>query len=89
MQRIDGSTPARREALQALLRRDALEECVQEQAAVRAIIADVRDTDAIERAREVALGWIDEARRLLAMCSDDVERDLLEEVARSVVDRFA
>ncbi len=60
-----------------------------DEAAVAQVIADVRGTDAIERAREVALGWIDEARRLLATCSEDVERDLLEEVARSVVDRFA
>jgi geranylgeranyl pyrophosphate synthase len=59
------------------------------EAAVAQVIADVRDTGAIERAREVALGSIDEARRLLATCSDDVERDLLEEVASSVVDRFA
>ena len=58
-------------------------------AALRAVIAEVRATGAIERARSVALGFIDEARRTLATCSDDVERDLLEEVARSVVDRFS
>ena len=58
-------------------------------AAVAAVIAEVGATGAIERAREVAVGSIDEARRALATCSDDVERDLLEEVARSVVDRFA
>ena len=58
-------------------------------AAVAEVIAEVRATGAVERAREVALGSIDEARRVLATCSDDVERDLLEEVARSVVDRFS
>jgi geranylgeranyl pyrophosphate synthase len=56
---------------------------------VAAIISDVRATGAIERARETALASIDEARRVLTACSDDVERDLLEEVARSVVDRFS
>jgi len=57
--------------------------------AVAEVIAEVRATGAVERAREVALGSIDEARRVLATCSDDVERVLLEEVARSVVDRFS
>jgi geranylgeranyl pyrophosphate synthase len=60
-----------------------------DEAAVSALIAEVRATGAPERARGVALGYIDEARRTLATCSDDVERDLLEEVARSVVDRFS
>ncbi len=57
--------------------------------AVAEVIVEVRATGAVERAREVALNSIDEARRVLATCSDDVERDLLEEVARSVVDRFS
>jgi geranylgeranyl pyrophosphate synthase len=57
--------------------------------AVAGVIAEVRASGAIERAREVALGSIDEARRMLATCADDVERELLEEVARSVVDRFS
>jgi geranylgeranyl pyrophosphate synthase len=60
-----------------------------DEAAVAAVIVEIRDTGAIERARDVALGFIDAARRTLATCSDDVERDLLEEVARSVVDRFS
>jgi geranylgeranyl pyrophosphate synthase len=60
-----------------------------DEAAIAALIAEVRATGAIERAREVALGSIDEARRQLATCSDDVERDLLGEVASAVVDRFA
>ena len=59
-----------------------------DEVAVAAVIAEVRSTGAIERAREVALASIDEAWRTLETCSDDVERDLLAEVARSVVDRF-
>ncbi len=52
------------------------------------IIAEVRAAGALERARGVALGYIDEAQRALDRGADDVERDLLEEMARSVVDRF-
>mgnify|MGYP000964299242 FL=1 len=59
-----------------------------DETAVAAVIADVRATGAIERARDVAIRSIEEARRLLQTASDDVERDLLEEVARAVVDRF-
>ncbi len=58
-------------------------------AAVAAVIAGVRASGAIDRAREAALGSIAEARRVLATCSEGVELDLLEQVASSVVDRYA
>ncbi|HOT23246.1 MAG TPA: polyprenyl synthetase family protein [Thermoleophilia bacterium] len=60
-----------------------------DEAGVAALIAEVRATGAIARARATATGFIERAQRLLSACSDDVERDLLGEVARSVVDRYA
>ncbi len=44
---------------------------------------------AIERARETALAFMDEARSRLADCPGGVERELLDELAGSVVDRYS
>ena len=44
---------------------------------------------ALERARAVALGYIEQARTVLAGCSGPVERGLLEQVAAQVVDRYS
>jgi geranylgeranyl pyrophosphate synthase len=58
-------------------------------AGVAEVIAVVRVGGAVPRARAQALAYVDGAREALAACGDDLERDLLEEVARSVVDRFS
>jgi geranylgeranyl pyrophosphate synthase len=58
-------------------------------AAVAAVIAAVLGSDALPRARAVALRYIEQARAVLAGCPDTVERELLDEVAAQVVDRYS
>jgi geranylgeranyl pyrophosphate synthase len=53
------------------------------------VIAAVRACGAVARARAVAVGYIEQARRALAQCDDAVERDLLAELAGRVVDRYS
>jgi geranylgeranyl pyrophosphate synthase len=53
------------------------------------ILRAVADTGALQRARDDALRYIDDARAVLAACPDDVERGLLEQVAAQVVDRYS
>lgn len=57
--------------------------------ALEAVLAEVKRSGALERARGVALGYIGEARTVLDVCPDLVERELLNEVAARVVDRFS
>jgi geranylgeranyl pyrophosphate synthase len=49
----------------------------------------VAGSGALERARAVALGYIEQARSVLSGCPGAVERDLLEQVAAQVVDRYS
>ena len=58
-------------------------------AEVATVLETVAGSGALARARTVALGYIEEARRVLASCPDLVERDLLAEVAAQVVDRYS
>jgi geranylgeranyl pyrophosphate synthase len=58
-------------------------------AGVARVLAEVAAAGALERARAVALGYIEEARTVLAACPDLVERDLLAQVAARVVDRYS
>jgi geranylgeranyl pyrophosphate synthase len=44
---------------------------------------------ALQRARSAALGYIEQAQSVLAGCRGAVERDLLEQVAAQVVDRYS
>lgn len=53
------------------------------------VIAAVRACGAVERARAVAVGYIEQARQALDQCDDGVERDLLAELAGRVVDRYS
>ena len=55
---------------------------------VATVLQTVAGSGALARARGVALGYIEEARRVLAACPDFVERELLAEVAAQVVDRY-
>ena len=57
--------------------------------AVQAIIADVRATGALEQAREYALAHIAAAREELGRLPDEVDKQLLSEVAGAVVDRYS
>jgi len=56
---------------------------------VASVLAMVAASGALTRACGVALGYIEEARRVLGTCPDTVERDLLVEVAAQVVDRYS
>ncbi len=58
-------------------------------AEVATVLAAVAASGALARARAVALGYIEEAHRVLGACPDLVERDLLAEVAAQVVDRYS
>jgi geranylgeranyl pyrophosphate synthase len=57
--------------------------------AVGGILVDVERCGALEGARAVALGYIEQARMVLDACPDLVERELLNEVAARVVDRYS
>jgi len=56
---------------------------------VATVLETVAASGALARARGVALGYIEEARRVLGSCPDLVERDLLAEVAAQVADRYS
>ena len=56
--------------------------------AVATVLGAVAECGALERARGVALRYIEEARSVLAACPDTVERELLAQVAEQVVDRY-
>jgi geranylgeranyl pyrophosphate synthase len=56
---------------------------------VQAVLRMVAATGALEDARTVALRYIGEAREVLAASPGVVERELLDEVAAQVVDRYS
>ena len=56
---------------------------------VTAVLALVAGSGALQRARTVALGYIEQAREVLNACPGPVERDLLGQVAAMVVDRYS
>ena len=56
---------------------------------VATVLRAVADCGALERARGVALRYIEEARSVLTTCPDAVERELLVQVAEQVVDRYS
>lgn len=58
-------------------------------AEVETVLTAVADTGALQRARDDALRYIEDARAVLAACPDTVERALLEQVAAQVVDRYS
>lgn len=58
-------------------------------ATVAAVLAAVTASDALRRAREVAMGYIGAAQAHLAACPEGVERDLLSQVALEVVRRYS
>jgi len=70
--------------LAEILRRPSLSD-----AEVETVLTAVADTGALQRARDDALRYIEDARAVLAACPDTVERALLEQVAAQVVDRYS
>jgi geranylgeranyl pyrophosphate synthase len=73
-----------RPGLGALLARDEIDDDD-----VDSILEDVVRCGALEGARAVALGYIEQARTILDACPNLVERELLNEVAARVVDRYS
>jgi len=57
--------------------------------AVAVVLRIVASSGSLERARAVALGYIEQARTVLSACPDSVERELLAQVAAQVVDRYS
>lgn len=53
------------------------------------VVDEVRRCGALDRAREAALGYVAAARERLAACPDDIEKDLLSQLAGRVVDRYS
>ena len=66
-----------------------LERCRDDEAVLAEVLDQVVASGGIERARELALGFMDEARRRLAECPGGFERELLDELAGSLVDRYS
>jgi geranylgeranyl pyrophosphate synthase len=56
---------------------------------VTAAIDGVTGSDALQRARAVALGYIEQARAVLGTCPDVVDKALLAQVATRVIDRYS
>ena len=73
-----------RPGLGALLARAAIDD-----SDVDVVLAEVGRCGALEGARAVALGYIEQARMVLDACPALVERALLTEVAARVVDRYS
>lgn len=60
----------------------------KDEASVADVVDAVRHCGALDQAREVALGYIAQARDHLSACCDEVEKDLLSDLAGRVVDRY-
>jgi geranylgeranyl pyrophosphate synthase len=73
-----------RPELAGLLARPGLDD-----AGVARVLGEVAGSGALARARDVALGYIEQARTVLAACPDPIEHGLLAQVAERVVDRYS
>lgn len=60
----------------------------KDEAGVAQVVRRVRESGALQRAREAALAFLAMALERLDACRGDVEKDLLREVAGRVVDRY-
>jgi len=65
-----------------------LEHCTDDEAVLDGVVADVVESGGVERARKLALDYLQDARGRLATCRGGFERELLNELAGSVVDRY-
>jgi len=66
-----------------------LQRCADDEACLADVVSEVGASGALERAREIALSYSAQAQRVLAACAADAEKDLLRELADSVVDRYS
>ena len=62
--------------------------CRDNETCLEGVVDDVLASGAIERARGTALEYVADARRRLADCPSGFERELLDELAGSLVDRY-
>jgi geranylgeranyl pyrophosphate synthase len=65
-----------------------LERCTGDETILEGVVADVVASGGVERARKLALDYLEDARGRLASCRGGFERELLNELAGSVVDRY-
>ena len=63
--------------------------CRDNETCLEGVLDDVLAGDSIERARAMALDFVDDARGRLADCPSGFERELLDELAGSLVDRYS
>ena len=63
--------------------------CRDNATCLEGVLDDVLASGAIERARGMALDFMNEARRRLADCPSGFERELLDELAGSMVERYS
>jgi len=66
-----------------------LERCRDDETELAGVLDEVLASDGTERARAIALQFMDEARRRLAECPGGFERELLDELAASLMDRYS
>ncbi|HMK92663.1 MAG TPA: polyprenyl synthetase family protein [Thermoleophilia bacterium] len=66
-----------------------LEGCRHDETSLAGVLDEVLASGGAERAREIALQFMDEARRRLADCPGGFERELLDELAVSLMDRYS
>jgi geranylgeranyl pyrophosphate synthase len=63
--------------------------CRENATCLEGVVDDVLASGSIERARGMALDFMNEARRRLADCPSGFEHELLDELAASMVDRYS
>ncbi len=63
--------------------------CRDNETCLEGVVDDVLASGSIERARALALEFVDDARGRLADCPSGFERELLDELAGSLVDRYS
>jgi len=63
--------------------------CRDNETCLEGVLDDVLASGSIERARAMALEFVDDARGRLAECPSGFERELLDELAGSLVDRYS
>lgn len=66
-----------------------LQRCARDEDCLAGVVRDVVASGALEQARAVAVDYIAGARRILDTCDAAVEKELLSELAGSVVDRYS
>ena len=66
-----------------------LQRCGSDEECLHGVIEDVAASGGVDRAREMAVGYMEDARRRLGECRGGFEKALLNELAGTVVDRLS